>query len=284
MKQFDRQYRLAAGPAGGTGFEVGATTPESPTALHIRFTVDKCDTETPNIATISLWNLNPEQLAILNENDCVVTLRAGYGSNMPLLFIGTVTYIETSLDGGDRETYFELADGRVELRDSYVSLSYSGVINTKKIIEDVAAEMGATVSFSYNAQYADLPAGFSFVGLGRVALDKACASSDLQWTIQNGILQVKMLRDTMTRQVFLLNPESGLLSIPKKINYGKDSVDDVDQSGYEVEYLLNGAIGIGDYIRLESKIVKGYFRIKSLELRGDNLEDDWICTAKLIEE
>ena len=282
MRQFDRQYRLAAGPAGGAGFEVGATTPDSPTALHIRFMVDKCDSETPNTATISLWNLNPAQLATLNEKDCVVTLRAGYGGHRPLIFVGTVTYIETSLDAGDRETYLELADGRIELRDSYVSLSYSGMINTKKIIEDVAADMGVTASFSYNAQFADLPTGFSFIGLGRVALDKACASSGLQWTIQNGVLNVKMSRDTMTRQVYLLDPDSGLLNIPKKINYGEDAEGDGDQSGYEVEYLLNGAIGIGDYIRLESKIAKGYFRIKSLEMRGDNIEGDWICTAKLI--
>ena len=282
MKNFDRQYRLAAGPAGGAGFEVGATTPESPTALHIRFMVDKCDAEAPNMGIVSLWNLNPEQLAILNERDCLVTLRAGYQRHLPLVFVGTVTYIETSLDVGDRETYMELADGRVELRDSYVSLSYAGKINTKKIIEDVAADMGVAVSFSYNAEFADLPNGFSFVGPGRVALDKACASTSLQWAIQNGVLQVKRKRDTMTREVYLLSPETGLLGIPKKITYGEDAAAHGDQSGYEVEYFLNGAIGIGDFIRLESMIVKGYFRMKSVEMRGDNLEGDWICTAKLI--
>jgi hypothetical protein len=50
------------------------------------------------------------------------------------VFVGVVTYVETSLDGADRETYLEIGDGRIELRDCYVSLSYSGVINAKKII------------------------------------------------------------------------------------------------------------------------------------------------------
>jgi len=283
MVQFDRQYRLSAGPAGGAGFEIGATTPESPTALHIRFAVDKADTETPNTATISLWNLSPEQLAILNEKDCVVTLRAGYGSHMPLIFVGAVTYVETSLDGADRETHMELADGRIELRDSYVSLSYSGIINTRRIIEDVAANMGIALSFSYNARFTNLPKGFSYVGPGRTALDKACASSGLQWQIYNGVLQVKMKRDTMTRQVYLLNPDSGLIGIPKKIAFGKDAEADGDQSGYEVEYFLNGAIGIGDYVRLESIVAEGYFRLRNLTLAGDNLEGDWKCTAKIIQ-
>jgi len=46
---------------------------------------------------------------------------------------------------------------------------------------------------------------------------------------------------------------------------------------------MNGAIGIGDFVRLESKAAKGYFRVKSVEMSGDNLEGDWKCGAKLIE-
>lgn len=283
MKQFDRQYRLAAGPAGGAGFEIGATTAESPTALHISFGVSKCDTETPDTARISLWNLSPEHLAILNEEDCVVTLKAGYNTLMTLVFVGAITFMSTELDGADRETAMEIADGRIELRDTYVSLSYTGQINARKIIEDVAGQMGVTVTFSYNAEFYDFPAGFSFIGPGRVALDKACASNDLSWQIQNGILQIKQKRDTMTREVYVLSPDSGLLGIPKKVTFGKDSGGSERQSGWEVEYLLNGAIGIGDYVRLESKVVKGYFRVRSVEMSGDNLVGDWICTARLLE-
>jgi len=202
---------------------------------------------------------------------------------MTLIFVGVVTYTETALDGVDRETAIEVSDGRVELRDTHVSLAYSGQTNSKKIIEDIAGEMGVPVNFSYNAQFYDFPKGFSVIGLGRVGLDKACASSGLQWQIQNGILQVKNKRDTMTREVFVLSPDSGLLGVPKKINIGKDADGDEDQPGWEVVYFLNGAIGIGDYVRLESKAVQGCFRVRSIEMAGDNLEGDWTCTAKLIE-
>ena len=60
--------------------------------------------------------------------------------------------------------------------------------------------------------------GFSFTGAGRTALDKACATTGLQWQIENGVLQVKMKGDTMTREVYLLSAETGLIGIPKKIN------------------------------------------------------------------
>lgn len=51
--------------------------------------------------------------------------------------------------------------------------------------------MGVTVTYSYNAEFADIPNGFSFVGQAKFALTKACAVSGLEWSIQNGILQVK---------------------------------------------------------------------------------------------
>ena len=285
MIQFDRQYRFTA-----NGFEIGETTLEQPMATRIRFNVDKCDTETPNMAIISLWNLSPAQLATLNEKDCFVTLRAGYKDIMPLIFVGTITYISTELDGADRETEMEVVDGRVELRDTFVSFSYSGQINSKKIIQDVAEEMGVAVTFSYNAEFYDFPNGFSFVGAGHTILDKACDSSGLQWQIQNGILQIKNRNDTMTREAFVLSPNSGLLQVPKKIMLSPDgnTLDSEgagaeERSGYEVEYFLNGTIGIGDYVRLESEIATGYFRVHSVSLVGDNHEGDWMCRARLIE-
>ena len=278
MKKFDRQYRFAF-----NGFEVGNSTPEQPTALRIHFTVEKADTETPNTARISVWNLNPQQIAALNEKDCFTVLRAGYENHMTLIFTGTITCVKTLMDGADRETVMEIVDGRVPLRDTYVSLSYSGVVNAKPVIDAIAGEMGIAVTYSHNAAFKDFPNGFAFIGPGRVGLDKACATSGLQWQIYNGVLQVKKERDTMNRQAYLLSPDSGLLGIPKNILIAADGCGLDEQPGVEVEYLLNGAIGISDFVRLESREIQGFYRVKRLELAGDNIQGMWKCTAWLIE-
>ena len=283
MELFNRQYRLAAGIAGGFGFEIGETTPDTPTPLRVKFNVSKADTETPCTAKISVWNLNPEHLNALNQEDCVVTLRAGYGNHMPLIFVGGIVYRETGMDGGDRMTTIEATDGGIELRNTYVSLSYSRTINARRIIEDVAVQMGIAVTFSHNAQFADFTSGFAFVGLARVALDKACATNGLQWHIHNGVLQIKVRGDTMNREAFLLSADTGLIGIPRRIKYAKGDGDPKEQSGWEIEYLMNGAIGIGDFIRLESKFVQGYFRMRSVEIDGDSFDGDWLCRARLIE-
>ena len=179
MQNWDRQYRFSAGQAGSTGFEIG----QGSRPLHISFSVERADTDSANTAKVSLWNLSPEHLAELNKDDCVVVLKAGYGSVMPLVFTGVVTFASTKLDGSDMLTEIELVDNRIELRDTYVSVGYDGVVNCKTLIQDVADQMGVTVSFSYNAEFKDISNGFSYVGPAANVLTKACDTSGLVWSI-----------------------------------------------------------------------------------------------------
>jgi hypothetical protein len=279
-QNFDRQYRFSAGQAGGAGFEVGTA---DPVGLHVYFNVQKVDASTANTSKITLWNLNPAHLAALNEKDCVVTLRAGYGSNMPLIFVGTITHIETVHDGSDRMTEMEAIDGRVVLRDTFVSLSYKGKTNTKKIMEDTAGQMGVAVTFSYNAEFSDYPDGFSYIGPAKTVLDKTCAPTGLIWEIQNGVLQVKRKFDTMSREVYVISPSTGLIGIPKKLTKSAENDTDKPEIGWEITYFMNGAIGVGDYVKIESETVTGFFRVDTVEHDGDNLEGDWLSTAKVYE-
>ena len=262
---FDRQYRLAAGPAGGAGFEVGETSKAQPVALHVNFSLQKSDLDTQSISGVTLWNLNPSQLAVLNEKDCVVSLKAGYGSKLALIFAGIVSYVSTTIDSADRKTEIEVIDNLVEIRDTYVSVSYNGTVNWKIIFDDVAAQMGVAVSYSYNAEFVDISNGFSFVGLARDIMTKGCKCCNLSWSIQNGVMQVKKPGDVMSREVYVLSPDTGLLGIPARVVITQDEATGKNTLGWDVEYFLNGAINIDDYVKLESETVTGYFRVYSLE-------------------
>lgn len=170
MQNFDRQYRMTAGKPGSVGFEIGDTTPY---ALHIAFSIQKQELESSNTAKVQVWNLNKSHLATLEEEGCFLTLKAGYGNTLPLILSGSVSYTRTQPDGADVMTEIEVVDGLAEIRDTWVSISYAGKVNSKKIIDDVAAQMGVTVTYSYNAEFADIPNGFSFVGQAKFALTKA---------------------------------------------------------------------------------------------------------------
>ena len=282
-ENFDRQYRLSAGPAGSMGFEVGETSKSQPLPLHINFSLQKSDLETQNTGRVTLWNLNPSQLAVLNEKDCMVSLKAGYGSKLALIFAGIVSYVSTTIDSADRKTEIEVIDNLVEIRDTYVSVSYNGTVNWKTIFDDVAAQMGVAVSYSYNAEFVDISNGFSFVGLARDIMTKGCKCCNLNWSLQNGVMQVKKPGDVMSREVYVLSPDTGLLGIPARVVITQDEATGKNTLGWDVEYFLNGAINIDDYVKLESDTVTGYFRVYSLEISGDNVSGDWICKARLLE-
>lgn len=272
---FLRKYKLTCGKPGKPGFETSD--------LHVSFSISRSEEKTGNSGTISIWNLNPEHGEMVCEKDCFIKLQAGY-EDTPLyeIFQGYVTFGDAVPDGADRQTNLELVDGRVEVRDTYVSKSYSGSTNNKKAIEDIGKEMGLTVTFAEGCNFGDIPNGYSFVGQGTASLDKACAVSGLQWYIDCGALHIKPRGGTMNREVYELSSETGMIGYPKKITTSGESEEDKDVTGYEVQYFLNADTKIGDYVYLNAKGVKGYFRVQSLKIDGDSLAGDWVCTATLM--
>lgn len=282
-KNFDRQYRISCGPAGGVGFEIGAVSNGQPVPLHVSFSFQKSDLETQNTGKVTIWNLNDDHLAVINEKDCVLSLKAGYGNVMPLIFTGIVSFASTSADGADRKTEIEVIDNLIEIRDTYVAVSYNGAVNWKTIFDDVAAQMGVAVSYSYNAEFVDISNGFSFVGQARDIMTKGCNCCGLKWSLQNGVMQVKKPNDVMSREVVLLSPDTGLIGIPARVVQSGSDATAENEKGWDVEYFLNGAIHVNDYVRVESSTLTGYFRVYSVDIQGDNVSGDWVCTARLLE-
>lgn len=275
-ENFDRQYRFSAGKSGSTGFEIDG--------LHISFSIEKSEKEAQNTGKVTIWNLNKTHLSALNEKDCSVVLKAGYRNRLSVIFSGIVSFVSTTQADGDVQTEIEVVDNLVQIRDTFVSLSYNGTVNWKAIFDDTAAQMGVVVSYSFNAEFTEVANGFSFVGKAIDIISKGCACCGLSHSIQNGVLQIKKTNDVMSREVYLLSAETGLIGTPAKVLMAEDQTGGNKSTvGWDVEYLLNGAIQVDDYVRLDSKYVSGYFRVYSVQIDGDNMSGDWVCKARLLE-
>lgn len=288
-RNWNRAYRLVAGVA-GTGFEIGSAT-ESGRAIHIKFDLEKTDVTSNNTGTISIWNLNDQHVSILEQKDCMVELHAGYGASLPLVFCGNVTNPETELEGADRKTDLDVVDGRIAVRDTYVSMSYQGIIPAQAIISDCIRQMGITCIYSPGviaaAGQIRLPNGYAYAGPAANCLTQICGLCGFRWSIQNGVAQIHLPGEPITTQAYILNESTGLISVPKRIVIGAESKKEGEkkntQYGYEVEYFLNGAINVNDMVQLQSRAASGFFKVKNLKITGDNLEGDWTCTAQLLE-
>lgn len=274
-----RTYVMRCGKMGNKGFEIGNIDSPTQDCLHVSFSVEKSSAEDPNSAKVQIWNLSPKNLSILETKDCIVELKAGYGNNRSLILVGNVSSAITTLDGADRLTELEVVDGLVELRDTNISVSINGKVNLKTVYQKIADAMGISVKFAGDLSFKKLPNGFSYVGKAKGALQKAAKYSKHKWSIQNQVLQITNPGRSITTQGYLLSSDTGLINIPKKITIGSG---EETKTGWEVEYLMNGAIGVNDIVQLKSKAVNGYFLVYKVTMDGDNMEGDWICTAQLL--
>lgn len=286
---WDRQYRCSIGQPGQTGVLLGESVGESGMPLHISFSVEKGDKESNNTATVKLWNLGPGTIAEINRKNAVLELRAGYGFNLPLILAGDISTVTTEMENANMVTTIEVVDGLVAVRDTYVSMSFAKTTGLN-IIESIANSMGVSCLISEEArkklEQKLFTSGYSAVGAGKTVLQKVCGTCGLSWSIQNGVLQIVVTGCTISTQAYVLSADTGLLDIPKEITIGsssKDAQKQDGQKGYEVRYFLNGAIGVDDLIMLDSKHVKGFFKVCSIAISGDNFDGEWTCTAQITE-
>lgn len=282
-KNFLRTYTLKCGKIGRKGFEIGNLHNATEPTLHLSFSVEKSDTETANTAKIQVWNLSDANLKILDTKDCIVELKAGYDNQNSLILVGNIISVVTTADNADRLTEIEVVDGRVALRDTVLTLSLNGNVSCQEVYQSIAKQMGLPIVFAKELSYRTLSNGFRFVGKARSALQKVARCCGHTWSIQNQVLQITKKDRPISTRGYLLSQTTGLLGIPKRITIGSNADHQESKTGWEVEYLFNGAIGINDVVQLKSKIANGYFRVHKVTMDGDNLEGDWVCIAELFE-
>ena len=279
-ENFMRRYIMKCGKMANTGFQIGNIDSAEDTALHVCFSIEKSNAENPNDAKVQIWNLSTTNLKILETDDCIVELRAGYGDNIALVLVGNVTNVITTLENGDRMTELTVVDGMAELRDTTISISLNGKVNSKEVYKKIANEMGMSIVFANDLSFKTMPNGFTYVGKAKNALHKLATYCGHNWTIQNQVLQITRPGRAVSTKAYVLSSETGLINIPKRIT---TEVDGVKKHGWEVMYLLNGVIGINDVVQLKSNVANGNFLVSKVTIDGDNLEGDWICTAELVD-
>lgn len=295
MPRFDRTYRLLVGPPGQKGVEILPP-------LHITFDLEKDAEEKPNLYKIRIWNLAKDTRDAIIKPDNVAVLYAGYvEEDGPLLIaLGSVTYGYTFFDGPDVITELEVLDGFVEIRDTVVSLGYGAGVRASDIIRGVSQQMGLHLVMPRDAPDRVWQNGFSYYGAARTALHKVVQGTGLEWSIQNGELQVISKRGTTPRTAVVLAADSGLLGHPERQREGarekakvKDEVSGDNRNitsakqqrdGWRVTSLLLPQINPGDLVKLESRTVEGWFRVESLRHIGDwGGSGDWSTELDLVD-
>ena len=274
---------------------------ENKEGLHLTFDVQKDLTKETNKVKFTIWNLKDETRQKIEKQDLKVDLYAGYRDNDGAcrIFSGSVIRTVTTDEGKDVKTEIQASDGQVAVRDSVFALSYAPGTAGEIIVKAIAQNMGLPLVLGEGVKFAAYDNGYSFVGKGGDALTEICNGNGCSWSIQNGNLQIILAGGVVANRGLVFSASSGLIGSPARIvksdhkpdedtpkkrrreKEGKEKPD--KQAGWKIETLLAPTVSPGDAIKVESRMINGWFRVETVNHTGDSISGQYKTQMDIIE-
>ncbi len=227
------------------------------------------DTEA-NEAEIVIYNLRDVTINQITSNT-KITVTAGYGEDVGIIFSGFVSYRKTTFDGCDKKTtIFALDDMNLKERDVQ-SISYSENTTASYILYDLCQRVGLPIGVFdvvRNHTYSDSVTvdGGLMENIKKYA--KVCGVSAY---ICKSCIYVRSIKNGDNTDCTLTS-KTGLLSVSKFEEEETNEIYNDKIIGYEVEMLLQHKIQTASFIRIISNECNGNYRVRegSHEYDGEN--------------
>lgn len=258
---FDRKYRLVCGQL-------------DVSELDIAFKVTKTNKPKPNTCTIKIWNLGPENRALLaTPKNLPIRLDAGYRDGIATIFLGEVRTLQSATVGTDIITTLSTGDSEKAVQKAHLNVPIGAGAGPDQAIRLIANAMGVGEGNTQAAIAKIRTKGFANVygkravlsGHASQELTDLCKSAGLEWSIQDGKIQVLDLNKPLEGTAFLVSADTGMIGSPT-----------VDHKGFvECTMFLLPILRIGSKVQFDAENMKGLYRVIHLEFKGSNREQEW---------
>jgi len=274
MRLFDRRCAVTVGESGGEGTRIDER-------FRVIFRVVKTLTSETNVSDVQIYGLGDSLRQQFLEAGQVLQIEAGYAAGSEILSIADITNASIERLPPDIITKLECQDGAVALRERKIALSFAPETPVQRVLDKLAEELalgtratGVEVSGVYRN-------GITLSTTIRDALDRVTRKAGVTWSIQDRQLQILDRVESSQGQGVILNPGSGLINSPERIDdpEGEDTLR--RGVGYRVRSLLNPKIRPGEQLILESADVTGQYRIDTVEHSGDTRGNEWYTEAEV---
>lgn len=256
---------------------------------RVAFSVEKTVKKEPNTCELAIWNLNPENRARLEElrpktNDdrgIPVVIDAGYQDYFSQIWYGDLRTAESIYEKPNWVTKLDAGDGEKAYQTARIGRSFGKKTPLRSVIKALLDELGIGTGNLWKFEHSLKQLGASSIfthgkvlhGPARRHLDDFARSADLEWSIQDGALQLVDRGKVLDAQAVLLqgDPNTGLLQGAS-----------VDNKGIlTVKMLMIADVRVGGLLVLDSKRIKGNYRIEKANWVADtHSKSDWTITAE----
>jgi hypothetical protein len=252
QQQYLRNFRLSIGGPTGKGLQFDEK-------FKVTFNVRRGDTQTPNTADVTVYNLSDATANLIQKEFTLLTLQASYAAGTPQVFFsGILKQIRKGRESA-KDTYVALtaADGDEAYNFSTMALTLAAnstpatgllaIIQrmAKAGIHQPTAGGFAPTQFPSN----NLSRGQVFYGQARDEMRQFCRDNNCIWSVQNGQINVVSSTSYIPGTAVLISPANGLIGAPE-----------ITQYGLECTVLLNPAIRIGQLIKFDSSVTINTYR------------------------
>jgi hypothetical protein len=249
---------------------------------RLHFHVEKSLKPEPNTCTLQVWNLSRAQRAQIEElrpkkgdtRGIPILIEAGYKDKGPQqIWLGDVRTISTERDGGDWITTLESGDGEKAGQNARINVSFGPGTTPDTALRAIVKALGVDAG-NVPVVLAKLRAA----GVGQLFPKRAvlsgsaadhmtnfCRSAGLEWSIQDGAIQILDVGKTAAGFAVRLSPSTGLVGTPSVDPDGKLSCVSLIQPGLRP----------GSLLVLESATVHGNYRIERAVWDGDTHDTAW---------
>lgn len=242
--------------------------------LRVTFSVNRSLKPEPNKAEIKIWNLSESTRQSLEQaKETPVQIEAGYGQPF-LIFLGNLREAISTTEESDTVTTLSTGDGAKAIKGAQVKASFPRGTSIKSAVQKLANDLGvkpgnlADVTYRWQSGSAIFSNGAVLNGAVAWELTTLLGSMGKEWSIQNGAIQIldrgKQLKATAVK----LSPSSGLIGSPSLNSKGE----------LTAKCLLIADVEPGRLLVIDSRHIKGNFRIEKAQYQGDTHGDEWSVT------
>lgn len=216
--------------------------------LRFRFNIQSDDEESPNNASIRVYNLDPNTARKIQLEYTKVIIQGGYGDNFGVIFSGTIRQYRVGREG-NVNTYMDIlaADGDMAYNFAVFDppRSLASGSDPRQRIEAAVAAMapkGVEVgSLEIPGTGGTLPRGKVLFGMAKTLLRRETQGLGATWSIQNGKVNIIPLTKYLPGEAVVLTSKTGLIGRPEQT-----------QDGIRLTCLLNPKIVVGGLVQIDN--------------------------------
>ena len=248
------------------------------TAHRVRFRIEKKIEQDPNTCEITISNLSEQTRAEFQTKPLQVRIDAGFDGNLQSLFVGDLIWGSSKREGTDWELKLQLGDGVRAIRDGRTSLTFGSGVNAKTVLGHLAGTMGLKLPKNIadaKELTAQFQTGVTVHGPSRDQMSKLLRPHKMDWSIQDGRLQILRDGEAVAVEALLWNQSTGMIGSPE---FGPPE----DEPGKKPKpptltskSLLRPDVSPGRPIVVQSAAIEGLFRVERVTHTGDTHGVDW---------